>query len=333
MIIQENEFLKTYNDMSRLWEESESAGSSGSRRAKFPFEEVVEKAFAAVEKLPQKVTKAELRKSPEKRLTEDEVKYWCDLRYLLDHKAYSLGRTRSKHWYTRFLSFYRAYKAEQAILEALRGLTEFTNCKFTEEALQGVLLLDSKDARPDIQSDQGLIECKAFGVPVTVHGANVVARHSYVDLPADQSAETSIPLDICLVAHFDTLKDIYGDNTSFPAYVKILDNDIKLEAGLKEMPKGTLLRGRVEGLPVGFQAALEKINQYLDLQEVAKADKAIYTINQHADALDVTIKKLGGMPPRTDDPEDNSVEGVTKHLEDSTQTLTQLAINMNKGFV
>ncbi len=349
MIIQENDFLKTYNDMSKLWEEAETDNSTGlstTRQTEFSFEDIIEKAFKAAEKLPQKITKTSLRKEPEKQLTQDEIKYWCDLRYLLEHKSYSLGRKKSKYWYTRLLSFYKAHRAEQAILAALSSLTEFTSCKFTDEKLQDKLVPDSnssKNVQPDITAvtatGQEQIECKAFNVSATVHNAKIVARHSYIDLPDEQSAETdkNLKIKICLVAHRDTLEKIYASEVTedgqkkfnFPKYVKALDDSVSLNAALKELPIDCL-ESEVT-VTSGLRAALLKIHEYLEQHEVAKTDRATYIINQHADALDNTIKKFGGKPPVTDDLEDSSVEDATKHLETSTRTLKQLAISLNKN--
>jgi hypothetical protein len=206
---------------------------------------------------------------------------------------------------------------------------------FRDKDDQRKLRPDMSKAVPDIEvpsiqidSKNLQIECKAYGVPVTTHGAHMVARHSVVEW-TDETADndTTLDLKVCLVAYPEVVEQIYG-TAQPPKYVKVLDKSIKLEAGFHNLPDGAFITKIT--VPAKLPVALKKIDSYLNKHPGAKADKAAYVVDQQADALDNTLKQLGGSPPSKDpiDQSTNPTQAAAQNLKRSALSLTDFMLDM-----
>lgn len=110
MIFQENDFLKTYDDMSKLWEDASIFADSDSESAvedpQFSFKNIIIKA-AAYDKA--------------KKLTSEEIDYWSKLKYLVRSKFNRYANDRAL-WYTKLLNaFIKTYCMENLIANAVFG--------------------------------------------------------------------------------------------------------------------------------------------------------------------------------------------------------------------
>jgi hypothetical protein len=322
MIIQENEFLKTYNDMSRLWEEAESTRS---RRPTFPFEEVVEKAFTAIKKITT--------------LTPEDINYWRDLDYLLSHKFCRYG---GKSWVDRFITFYKAYKVESAILNWLEtnGNTYgISNPSFaagdTHHNLEPDTTSNSRN-KPDlaitVQGEKYTIECKTLSVDAATHGADLIARHTAVDISKNEES-----VYFCLVGipqstpRKKSVTDIFGEDTvqklKNAELLYIIDPNLRdLSTGFKKsLP--TAGQPITINFPENLVWTLQQIAEAIVTKnDVAKVDKAAHIIDQQTATINSTIEKqFKSVPPKVEDNPEDPLNTAISNLKASTNKLIDTA--------
>ena len=167
MIIQENNFLRIYNEMNKLWEAAGTEKSSSrTNKEDFTFNQIV------------KYAEEDSKKISEQGLTLSEVQYWQTILFLLEQKQLRLGDAKSTSWVERFMRFYKAYKVEEALLNWIRD-KGFSGCSFGDGEDHEVLTSDDKVAVvPDINiTNEYTIECKSRILQANIHGASLVARH------------------------------------------------------------------------------------------------------------------------------------------------------------
>jgi hypothetical protein len=241
------DFLKTYNTMNSLWEDFENA--------QFRLDTIAENAQEILQK---------------KTLTVDELNDWCDIRDILWNKSVRLGDFESKFWYTKFLTFYKAYKAEKAIYG---WLSDVPDNKYENFKVTGAKLIDpqhdflysnsiTSGATPDffaqVNGKPCQIECKTVTANSSIHGADMVVRHDSV-LATDDEQTINFGFIICqasahsphtlrhtiALAPDDTLSigktgrekrltynDLSGDSESnLPSFVLAVDKSTKLQVG------------------------------------------------------------------------------------------------------
>ena len=306
MIIQENDFLRTYNEMTSLWED---VGPD----TEYFFDDVASNAITDAA-IIEKLNKAEGSYTDEK----IDIDYWCKLKQLLEDKAYSFGRISTLAWYARFLSFYNAYKAERAILAKFREdpklRSVFKSCKFPNEEDQAKLRPDTNNAAPDIDSEVGGIECKQYGSTSSVHGAKFVVRHTAVKL-----TDTQCEIRAWLVGSKEDLKAVFG-NLRLPTYAYILEPTRRLDTGLDRIPKATPLVCTVENIHADVVKALAAINNYLNSHDTVKVQTATQIVNKQTKVIDDTIEKLGGDAPTKTVAETN-IESAVQNLKASADIL------------
>ena len=307
MIIQENDFLRTYNEMTSLWEEADP-DSTGDRKETFTFKEVIDRAINDRQKIGR----------GKSGLSQEDIAFWCDLRYLLNHKQYSVGRKKNRCWYTRFLTFYRAYNAETAIVAWLnKSVPAFTNCKL-QDPKANVLHPDTSHALPDIKTDQGTIECKDCGISVTIHEANFVARHTAVDLTPEDPGNNSIR--VCLVGDTQALKQVFGED--LPSYVYAIDTSIhRLWTGFENLPVEGVSLPLTE-IPENLKDNLAAIDRALNKQTQARTDKIISILDQQTAGINNTIERqLKMAPPETKVDPEMPLDAAIQNLRTSTTKL------------
>ena len=314
MIIQENDFLRTYNEIDSLWEEAES----NTGYSEYSFDEVASKAITDAA-IIENMNKAEGSYTGEK----INIEYWCELKQLLENKAYSFGRVNNLTWYSRFLSFYQAYKAELAILKLFQENPKlrkaFKNCSFPDPH-QAKLRPDTNVAKPDITSAAGDIECKEYTSTSSVHGAEFVVRHTPI-----QTTSTEYKIKAWIVGHKENLKAVFG-GLRIPKYAYILEPARSLSTGLDRQPQDLqALQCTVTGIHAGLKIALEVIDTYLNRQDNVKAQAAAQIVNKQTKVIDAAIEKFGGEPLHTT--AETDIESAVQNLKDSADALKTTIIN------
>lgn len=318
MIIQENDFLKTYNNMSSLWEDMELP-------VEYSFDEVANKVITDAANIEQ------MKKDGNSYTGETiDIDYWCELKQLVDNKSYSFGRAQSYSWHTRFLSFYKAYKAELAILNLFKNDSKlrkaFKNCRFND-LRQDKLRPDTSDAAPDITASDanGIewgIECKQYTSTSPVHGAKFVVRHTPI-----KTTNSECEIKVWLVGNKEDFNKVFG--VRIPKYAYILEPARQLSSGLGSQPQNLEpLQCTVTGIHVGLDIALGNINKYLRGQGTVKSQTAAQMINKQTKVLNATIKDFGGDPPALST-ETTDIENAVQNLKDSADTLKTTIINNN----
>jgi uncharacterized coiled-coil protein SlyX len=163
---------------------------------------------------------------------KNNLEYWQNLRKLMLGKALSMGRTASKSWYTRFLSFYKSYYAEDAIKNDLSEKFKWSvvfadgDDKHRTLAPDAIVFSDNTpqyDYKATINGQEAPIpiECKTFTTPSGVHGAKLITRYKF-----NSSGEVAW----VLVGHLDNIlncfKSVY-DISSLPNDDQTLINHYK----------------------------------------------------------------------------------------------------------
>jgi hypothetical protein len=277
MIIQENDFLKTYNEMNKLWEDTEDTSTTTRKIFYFEPNPKSEEGFSIWEKAEHDSDMS----------NEIDVSYWCDLREVVSQKYMRMGGIEASTWYGRLLSFYRTFKVEESILRWLNSKSAiFGQCTFGggNDNDHDLIQPDTGSAYPDFSTGVGDIECKALTAEASLHDAQLVIRHA----PTKQKE-----IYFCIVGEGETLKRVFGED--LPEYVFNIDQD-----------KGRTLKSKFDKFPVPKAAAptvenegyskaktleqwLKVIDERLAKDKLACEKKAALILDTHTKQLNKTI--------------------------------------------
>lgn len=195
MILYENDFLKTYNEMNRLWEdvekeniETEDASASTVSR-KDPYSGV---SFDDIVKYAELDAKTVEEKGY---LPLTAVKYWKQFQRLIKSKNQRPGDIKSKNWVDRFMWFYKAYLVEKALLKWFENwFGSAASYDFGDGNAHHSLFPGVAKAQPDIKltiaGHEYAVECKSITLPANLHGAKLIARHE--TFPHETQGQQSI---------------------------------------------------------------------------------------------------------------------------------------------
>ncbi len=285
MIIQDNEFLKTYNDISKLWEDVSEESSVTSRKTEFKFTDVAEQAIDDIKALSSG-------------LSEDQINYWCDLRALLEDKRYRIGDVPSGSWYDRFMRFYKAYLVESAIKDWFNKLPTglgIVSCSFGDDTESDHHLLKPDaslgQAKPDLkvlnENTEYYIECKSCNATSSLHGAKLVARYESID----NTDCGDLNVKFWLVGK-EAANQKNAAYTLFseggPTVHKITQS---LKGEFDPSGKDPTAIVKIQLPKTSIYKALEQINNYLDTQDTAQKIKTAYIFNKTTKNLDKIAKQ------------------------------------------
>lgn len=270
MILQENDFLKTYNEINKLWEDIDAdKPSSRTDKEDFTFNQIV------------KYAEEDSKKTDGQGLTPMEVRYWQTIQFLLEQKQLRLGDAQSTSWVDRFMRFYKAYKVEGALLDWLRN-KGFSECHFSDDKDHDVLTSDAEvTVVPDITiTNDYTIECKSRTLRANIHGASLVARHDSFK----NTAVGEIPVRFWVVGRTGT-----GIASALFKSVPTCERASLTQpfAIANQAPTATL---KVNMQPV--YAWLTTIDTYLAKDNTAKDIRTIRAIDTQTQALAGTIQAL-----------------------------------------
>ena len=268
MIIQENDFLRTYNEMNKLWEDT---GDDVEIETALTFNGI---ANQAVRDLESGVI---------------NIQYWRTVRTCLDSKPDRRGE-KHKNWCSKFMSYYKSYIAECAIKEWLEangadhGITavDFGDLNPLDHHL---LVAGPVEATPDLKAtingETYTIECKTLGAPSTVHKAQLVARHAEVD-----TAKGNQQIQFCVVGY----SDIAANITNAEELLFVLNPSMPLETTFNKFPVPGIV---LDINPVAkLDKLLSKIDRYLNQDKESTKDKLATLLNAHAVDIDSTTQKI-----------------------------------------
>jgi hypothetical protein len=303
MIIQENDFLRAYNDMSKLWEDISEDSIVTHRITEFKFIDVAKQAINDAEALASE------------ELTLEQINYWCDLRALLDDKRYRIGDLPSSSWYDRFMRFYKAYLVESAIKDWFNKVAKIP-CGFgdTLEADHHWLKPDAGlgQIMPDLivsnRKAEYTIECKSCTATSSVHRANLVARHESID----NAIVGDLNVNFWIVGKSTSkAADQLFPEGGYPVY-KI---EPPLNLSSKFNPSGQAPTGTVQiDLPNVYKALIQ-INSYLATHDTAQKIKTAYIFNKKAKELDMIAKQELNL---------NLADTTVRELKDPVEAADQL---------
>ena len=354
MIFQENEFLKTYNEINKLWEDAE--GTPG-----YTFVDIINRVAEVSEK---------------DTLSDSEAAYWSALRGHLIDKTLSHGRFANKSWCTRFITFYKAFLAEQAILNAINGnsslnlVVSFDNTGGGHDAIYAsrqdektkadfkingniAELFSQLDSAFNVAEDKqgvfkrrarkkleqtinGGIECKTIDNTTSLHGARLVARHT----PLQQgSYKITFYLagrleSLCAVFKPILLREyLFGEKTE-----ELVADDLLKEYKICAIARDSAadLSGEryikvyqntlVAEIDSSYSVDFERIEKQLELIDakllsspLAKQDFATQVLDASSQTLTKSINTLAGESNKVK--RSNSIEAAEGQLRD---TLDQL---------
>lgn len=357
MILLENDFLKTYNEIDSLWEDTNNLESNTAELDSF--DNIAKNAIAFADKLKDKQS-----------LTDDELNYWlnywCRVREILLSKKARKGDYDSKTWYNKFITFYKAYKAECLIAKWLRdngGTYGISNVDFCDKDRHHKLY-DGGDSLPDliarINGHACEIECKTVSADSSIHGADLVARHTEVPINGGT-------LRFCLVGQkedsrlrvlkrlddngkeikarrprlgINTLrnynKDIVDPSINAadkPKFVHVISDKLSLDTGFEKLPVKGVPAGKIEDLsPV--LASLKSIDEYLSKNELAlRRSLSTFTkaqITHIDDTTEELVDSVIGLANSQDVTTQQKLADIKDAVQTGSETLERAAAQLNQ---
>lgn len=323
MIFQENEFLKTYNNMTKIWEAFDLD-------TPIAFKEVTDhlKTFTG-------------------ELTSEELDFWRRLRQVVLRKRVRHSDFESTSWYRRFVTFYKSYLVEDLILSKINELSGcsiqlqpngvnndklFINTfdladekeAHNSEGLQDFSFGNSDELKQSFlgQVPDGFdsyiaellgrgVECKAVTATSSLHGAHFVIRYSTISEKTktvkfyftgelqDLCAIFAPQLFVELVDHPRRQKTIQAKLTKQYPYLCAVDGPRSLKYGASQL-KSDQVKAISIDLPAGYLAQMEQqlseIDKLLNKNTEAKSDYATYVLNTYTKDINGTIQKLSEEP-------------------------------------
>ncbi len=299
MIFQENDFLKTYNDMNKLWESTESYSYE------FSFVEVIQRAVE--QSTGQHFDRA----------------YWTHLRELLDLKLGRSNQGESGSWYSRFITFYLEHAAEAALVDkfnntesipatltltagerqALLYFTEYDLGKGFKEVILPDFMLSSRDARKAVKA-----ECKTWKANASSLTSTHRAKFIFSHTPLSKNAPASQTCKFILTGPESGLIDIFGSAyNEFKWLNGIKDSDTKLNvASIKRRVLELTSQDFEQGLIVEVPCAadnLEELFAKIDgLLEESTETVATSILDAHTRDIGNSVAKLTKEPVPLDKP-------------------------------
>jgi hypothetical protein len=292
MILYENDFLKTYNEMNRLWEdvekeniETEDASASTVSR-KDPYLGVSCDDIVKYAELDAKTVKEKGY------LPLTAVKYWKQFQRLIKSKNQRPGDIESKNWVDRFMWFYKAYLVEVALLKWFHQQNgTFTSSVFGDgEAHHSLFPGVAKDAQPDIKiptitidGKDCAVECKGKNSQSSIHDAHLVARH----VPFANGENGQLSINFWLVYKNKS----FAENQSFAELMPKMYKRQSLKAAFvqksNEAPTGKL---DLNVPPVYNNLTI--IEDYLSTDPIATKITIAQAINKQTKELADTLQDL-----------------------------------------
>jgi hypothetical protein len=278
MIFQENDFLKTYNEIDKLWE----AGYNNLATS-LSFETVVSMAEETQAVLKNIAVDGRVRDFTfEGEYSEVYINFWLSLRELMASKNDVNGQETDEVWYERFLKFYLSYCAEKAILNYLKGYFGEQAVDFVDGKSHHFIHAGGGEDKPDIKitlpgPHEVTVECKtdAWGHARNFHGADVVIWHS--PLLGSKSGEQRISLTIQLLN-----KDVQAD------LQPIIENRVQSKLG-------DLLVPPIANSLVALSTLLSRINTALNnLPKELNTQNNINLLDKHTKSINKTLAKHFG---------------------------------------
>jgi hypothetical protein len=330
MIILENDFLKLYSEMNELWEDIDS-NSTEIFGDDYAFETIAKRA---------------INDSTKVTFTSEELKYWCEVRKRIMNKYVRPGEAVCKNWCTKFMAFYKAYKAECAILNWLKnnGHEEYgiSSPKFGDGSKHDKLLVDSGEPVADISvtinNENRKIECKTVDVTAAIHEADLVARHTAINVNSKQKTQE---IRFCLVGQPGK-----GDNQGcvVDSNNKVIFNKDQVmllksrrvlsvidpnKRTLRDRFKKVFLASFGKTLSIEFDTevltALEQIEQKLESSTPAIKNKIELIFDNYADKIDDTTQNLLDKHYYSTNKNPPAVELPSISFEQATQNLVKVA--------
>jgi hypothetical protein len=301
MIIQENEFLKTYDEMSSLWEDAEATEPAPDSR--YTFSDVLSKLVGVnASELRDVATKLKAGKAEGSSASnvDFDFEYWNGLRDLLWGKGYRRGQSENATWISRFRTFYLPYRAEKAIIDVFNN----KNSNYFKIELNGDhdelfsdAAVQNKDECVDyniienvtIPADLGVtcVECKSLSSTTSTHGAKLVIRHTTFKSYKKKETQT---IKCFLVGPKELLNVIYGKK--LPNYVCALEPGRDIKTGYSVIPSTVKPLEITAEIPAGFEEKLKAIDEILDACDNGVA-KAKHAIEKQKLSLETATDKLG----------------------------------------